>query len=398
MTRARQAVVVGSGPNGLAAAITLAEAGVRVLVLEAEATPGGGLRSFRNEAFGTVHDHCSAVHPLARISPFFRRLGIEREVRFITPPAPFRQGMDPGAGPLRRAAGTFAGIAAHAMLPPGSPVALATGAALGGVGLALGWPIPEGGSQRIADALVRRLESLGGRIECGRRVAPEALPPEILEADLVLWDTDADLALTAAAGRPPRRPRQYGPGAAKADYVTSAPIPWTDPRMARAGTVHLGDGWAEVSRAEKAVNAGRAAKHPVVLVSQPSLFDPTRAPAGLHTVWAYAHVPAGSDADPAAMITAEISRWAPGFEETILDVRTVSARGMAAGNGNYVGGDIASGATRGLQLLTTRHRLPRPGWFLCSGAAFPGPGVHGLSGVIAAKTALRQSPERGTSA
>lgn len=424
------AVVVGSGPNGLAAAITLADAGLRVRVLEAADSPGGGLRSFRNERFGTLHDHCSAVHPLARISPFFRRFGLEREVRFVTPPRAWAQAMEAdsggasalpsAAGPVSRSAASFAGVAAHAMLPPASPLALGTGALLGGAGLLSGWPIPVGGSQAIADALVRRAESLGVLIECGRRVDPADLPAELEAADLVFWDTDPAAAHRAVSPGGPSSSRRYGPGAAKADFVTSASIPWRDPRLRRAGTVHLGGAWGEVARAEREVNAGRLPAHPFSLVSQPSLFDPTRAPEGLHTVWAYAHVPHGSRADPAEIITREIERFAPGFAATVLDVTTTTAAGFPAFNPNCVGGDIASGATRGWQLLTSGTlargpvsgrgpvpgkrfqrgllaapwALPREGWFLCSGATPPGPGVHGMSGHIAARLALRELRRR----
>ncbi|MDR6892032.1 hypothetical protein [Falsarthrobacter nasiphocae] len=335
------------------------------------------------------------------------------------------------------------------MLPPHTPLALGTAALLGGTGLLAGWPIPRGGSQAIVDFLVRTLESLGGTIECNRRVDPGALPPEILSADLVLWDTDATTAHLAARPDTPAPPRRYGPGAAKADFVTNAPIPWSDPAMRQAGTVHLGGTWSDVSAAERAINSGRPAEHPVVLVSQPSLFDSSRAPAGLHTVWAYAHVPFGSRENPAEIITREIERFAPGFSATVLDVRTTTAEQLSEYNLNYVGGDIATGATRGLQMLTggslrkaragestgaaslgpaggpgldrglrkswrsvlsssTRLRLPvhsllswparfaaspwtlpRPGWYLCSAATPPGPGVHGMAGYIAARLALQ---------
>ncbi|MEX3510323.1 NAD(P)/FAD-dependent oxidoreductase [Kocuria carniphila] len=417
-----RAVVVGSGPNGLASAITLARGGARVRVLEATTTPGGGMRSFLNERFGTVHDHCSAVHPLARLSPFFRRIGLQRSVEFVTPPRPFAQAMERGSGPLGRTVATFAGIATHAMLPPGAPLALGTGLLLGGAGLVAGWPIPIGGTQRITDFLVEHLEELGGEIECNRPVSPHDLPEEIETADLVLWDTDAELAHSAAGGVDRRSgqigeavtrrgPRRYGPGAAKADFVTNAPIPWSDARLSEAATVHVGGTWRQMASAERSVGHGVLAEHPVMLVSQPSVFDPTRAPRGLHTVWAYAHVPADSSVDPADLITREIERYAPGFSKTVLDARTSTAASMAEYNMNYVGGDIASGATRGLQLVTSGHAgvrpgsglrgrlegvatapwtLPRRGWYLCSGTTPPGPGVHGMSGAIAASLALRQ--------
>jgi phytoene dehydrogenase-like protein len=409
------AVVVGSGPNGLSGAIVLARAGYAVTVLEASDRPGGGLKSFTHESYGTVHDHCSAVHPLARLSPFFRSLGLEDAVEFVTPSRAFAHplGSDdvnwPGPTPpgtglerLRRAAvagaAAFGGVASHAMIPPSRPVAVATGALLGGAALTTGWPIPIGGSQRIADFLVHTLESLGGTVRCGARVRPATAPedfPEIAAADIVLWDTDVRVAQEAASGVP-AAPRRYGLGAAKADFVTSAPIPWRDARVAQAGTVHLGGPWSRIAASEKAAARGEHPERPVTLVSQPTRFDPTRAPLGLHTVWAYAHVPAHSTEDPRQIITREIERWAPGFADTVLDARCRTAEDIELHNANFVGGDIASGATQGLQLLTSGTglnpwALPRPGWFLCSGATPPGPGVHGMSGVIAAQLALRSA-------
>lgn len=414
----KTALVIGSGPNGLSGAIVLAKAGYSVTVLEAAESPGGGLKSFKNEVFGTVHDYCSAVHPLARISPFFQSLGLERSVKFVTPPRSFAHPLGSynakwtnqnsqkfGLSRLRRAAisktASFGGVAAHAMIPPHSPVALATGILLGGASLTVGWPIPIGGSQRIADFLIHRFKGLGGTLRCGVQVRAESIFedfPEIATADIVLWDTDVNLAYEAASGHPSVS-RRYGIGVAKADFVTCSPIPWRDSRLVNAGTIHLGGTWSQISVAEKTAARGERPEHPFTLVSQPTLFDRTRAPEGIHTVWAYSHVPAGSTEDAGKIVTQEIERWAPGFKDTILDVRHRTAAALESHNANYIGGDITSGATQGFQLMTSGvginpWALPRPGWFLCSGATPPGPGVHGMSGVIAARLAIRKDGYR----
>lgn len=409
----KTAIVVGSGPNGLSGAIILARAGYLVTIIEAMDQPGGGLKSFKNEDFGTVHDHCSAVHPLARLSPFFRSLGLENKVKFVTPQSAFAHplGSDDSAWSenlsgrtsllkevpqiARAKIASFGGIASHAMIPPSQPVALATGILLGGAALTTGWPIPIGGSQGIADFLVHTFKNLGGSLQCGVHVHPKNVLedfPEIEAADIVLWDTDVALAHEAASGRPSKT-RRYGLGAAKADFVTNSPIPWRDSRLSNAGTIHLGGEWGRISSSEKAATRGKQPERPFTLVSQPTLFDPTRAPSGVHTVWAYSHVPAGSTEDPRKIITREIERWAPGFADTVLDARWKTAADLELHNPNYIGGDITAGATQGFQLLTSGTRLnpwelPRAGWYLCSGSTPPGPGVHGMSGVIAAKLAI----------
>lgn len=261
-------------------------------------------------------------------------------------------------------------------------------------------------------------------IECNRYVDPTDLPIEITSADIVLWDTDPELAYHASSPNSfSKRPgRRYGPGAGKADFVTDSPIPWLDHRFEKAGTIHLSGSWQEISKVEKSVNAGKIPDRPFVLVSQPSLFDSSRAPNGLHTVWAYAHVPNGMKDSPTSIIKKEIERFAPGFSKAILDVKSISANEYSHYNPNYVGGDITGGATRGSQLFTSGNfkgndqstaliaresffsdmhnfpkrlikepwNLPKEGWYLCSGATPPGPGVHGMSGYIAAKLALSE--------
>lgn len=395
-----QGVVVGSGPNGLVGAIYLARAGFSVTVLEEQEEPGGGLRSYINEPFGTIHDHCSAVHPMAWVSPVFRQLGMLQDVPMAFPPSAFehplchrernrRDGLF--LDRLHSKLAKFAGVAAHSMRSPYHPWSLGTGTALGALAWAVGWPVVVGGSGRIAEYLVRVLEAHGGKVRCNSSVNPDKLPDDLATADVVLWDTDIPTAHRAAGA--PSDNWQFGPGVAKADFVTDRPIPWENSETGRAGTIHLGGTWNEIVRAERDVARGVMPRHPVSLVSQPSLFDSTRAPEGLHTVWAYSHVPSDSDVDPVSTLRDEIELRAPGFGNSVIDARGTTASGMTHHNRNFRGGDIFSGATRGSQMLTSRWphspwSLPVENWFVCSQATPPGPGVHGINGYIAARLAL----------
>jgi phytoene dehydrogenase-like protein len=469
--RAPDAVVVGSGPNGLAAAVTLAEAGLAVLVREGAHDLGGGARTLPLTLPGFLHDRCSAVHPLAAASPLFRRLDLAgRGVRWIEPPAaaahPFDDGtaallvrstaetaaqlggdgrawqalFDPlargfddlmeetlgavvhlprrplllarfGLSALRSARGLaegrfrgararalLAGLAAHAALPLERSPSAAFGLVLGAAAHAVGWPFPEGGAQRIPDALAALLRERGGEVETGREVrALSDLPP----ARLVLLDLTPRQVLRVAGDRLPARYRRalarfrYGPGAFKADYALSAPIPWRATGCARAGTIHLGGTLEEIAAAERAVAAGEMPARPFVLVAQHTPFDPTRAPPGGHTAWAYCHVPHGWSGDATAALEAQLERFAPGFREVVL-ARTV--RGPAAlerENPNLVGGDVGAGEN---SLGQTAFRpaaravpwsTPVPGLWLCSASTPPGGGVHGMCGWHAARAALR---------
>jgi phytoene dehydrogenase-like protein len=465
------AIVVGSGPNGLAAAIVLAQAGLSVRVLEAADTVGGGARSAELTLPGFVHDVCSAIHPLGVASPFFRTLPLtEHGVEWIEPPAalahPFDDGTAallerspeaaaPGLGeddgrwrrlfaplvadaeplledllaPLHlpthplavarfsaraappatvlarfsfhgpKARGVFAGLAAHSMLRLDRPPSAAFGLVLGLLAHAVGWPFPRGGSQCLSDALASYLRSLGGEIETGRHVESLA---ELGEAQLVLLDVTPSGLLALAGDRLPSLYRRlleryrYGPGVFKLDWALDGPIPWQAQECARAATVHLGGTLEEIAASEAAPWRGEIAERPYVLLAQQSLFDPTRAPTGRHTAWAYGHVPNGSTVDMTERIEAQVERFAPGFRERIL---ARSARGpaqMESYNPNYVGGDINAGAATLSQLFTrpvarvSPYTTPLPGVFLCSASTPPGGGVHGMCGYHAARAALRR--------
>jgi phytoene dehydrogenase-like protein len=464
------AVVVGSGPNGLAAAITLARAGKSVLVLEARDTIGGGCRSAELTLPGFVHDVCSAIHPLGLGSPFFRTVPLhEHGVEWIHPSAPVAHPLDDGTavlvertveetarhlgpdaaayarlmdplaagwetlapdllGPLRvprhpfglarfglqairsarslaesrfrgeRARAVFAGIAGHAILPLEKPATAAIGLVLAAVAHAVGWPLPRGGSQRIADALGSYLRSLGGTIQTGSPVASlQALPP----ARAVLVDVTPRQLLRLAGDRLRGRYRRrleayrYGAAAFKLDYALSGPVPWKARECARAATVHLGGTLAEIAAAESEVARGRHPERPFVLLAQQSLFDPSRAPAGHHTVWAYCHVPNGSTFDMADRIEAQIERFAPGFRDRVLARSVLTPARLEEHNANYVGGDINGGAQDLGQMFArpsfriVPYSTPARGLYICSSSTPPGGGVHGMCGHHAARAALR---------
>jgi phytoene dehydrogenase-like protein len=464
------AVVVGSGPNGLSAAIELARAGRSVLVREAAGEIGGGLRSAEITLPGFIHDLCSAIHPLAAASPFFRSVPLaEHGLEWIEPPIPLAHPLDGGAavmlrrsveetatglgidrraydrvfrplvndwpqlepavlGPLVRvprhplvlarfglaalqpatvfarrkfsaepARALFAGLAAHSILPLEKPATSSFGLVLGLTGHAVGWPLPRGGSQRVADALASYLRSLGGELQTGAPV--ESL--DELDARTVLCDVTPRQFLRLAGDRLGGRYRRaleryrYGPGVFKLDWALSGPIPWTAPECAEAGTVHLGGTLDEIAASERAPERGETAERPFVLLAQPTLFDPSRAPDGQHTAWAYCHVPNGSGTDMTDPIEAQIERFAPGFKERILARRACGPADLERRNANLVGGDIGGGANDLRQLLARPALRPVPyatpldGVYLCSSSTPPGGGVHGMCGYLGARAALR---------
>lgn len=463
------AVVVGSGPNGLAAAIVLQQAGLSVLLLEGKEQLGGGLRTTELTLPGFQHDVCSAIHPLAAGSPYFQTLPLAQYgLEYITPPVaaahPFddgtaasvvtslaetarRLGVDGQAyhdlmepllaswprivndvlAPLqfpkhplllaqfglpalqpatlltsrfrtREARGLFAGMAAHSIQPLSNLTTSAIGLVLLVAAHRQGWPLPRGGSQRIADALAAHFVALGGQIQTGTYVRSLA---ELPSARAVLFDiTPAQLlriaghSLSAVYQWQLRRYR-YGMGVFKVDWALDAPIPFTAPECRQSATVHLGNTLEEIAHSEKAAARGAYPDKPFVLLAQQSLFDPTRAPAGQHTAWAYCHVPNGSTVDMTTAIEQQVERFAPGFRERIIGRHTFNTREMEAYNPNYVGGDINGGLLDVTQLFTrpalraSPYRTSKPGLYLCSSATPPGGGVHGMCGYHAASRALR---------
>jgi phytoene dehydrogenase-like protein len=470
------AIVVGSGPNGLAAAITLARADRSVRLVESEATVGGGCRSGELTLPGFVHDICSAVHPLGRSSPFFAQLPLDRYgLAWIEPPVQVAHPLDDGAalllrdleatahrlgpdagayldlvgpavrdwdviindltGPLRiplhprklaaatrfgflavqsltrlarrlktpAARALLAGCGAHSMLALTEPLTGAFGLIFLASGHAVGWPIPAGGSQRIADALAAYLTSLGGTIVLGQRVSSI---DELAPSRAVLFDLTPRQLLDIAGERLRLRPgsglylRQlrgfrYGPGSFKLDLALDGPVPWKDPEVLRSATVHVGGTLEEIAAAEEAVARGEVPERPFVLLAQPSLFDSSRAPTGQHTLWAYCHVPNGSTVDMTDRILGQIERFAPGFRDRIIATSKLSPADFHKYNANYVGGDIAGGRSDIWQFFTrpawrpNPYSTPDPGIFLCSSSTPPGGGVHGLCGWYAARSALR---------
>jgi phytoene dehydrogenase-like protein len=455
----KRAVVIGSGPNGLAAAVLLARAARNVTVHEAAEQIGGGLRSGELTLPGFVHDLCSAVHPMAVCSPCFDEFPLaDHGLQWIFPDAPLAHPLDDGTAvmlerslgataanlgpdgaawrklmqpfveawpwlrfdvlaPLRlphnpllmaqfglhairpatvlanslfrgtRARALFAGLAAHSIMPLDAPASSSVGLVMGITGHSVGWPMPRGGSQRLADALAGCFRAEGGEI---RTASPVTILPD---ADLVMCDITPRQLLKIAGDRFPEDFRrrlqrfQYGPGVFKVDWALDGPIPWRAPECARAGTVHLGGTLEEIALWEKH-HTGR----PFVLLAQQSLFDPTRAPAGKHTGWAYCHVPNGSTVDMTEAIEQQVERFAPGFRARILARFTAGPADLERRNANLVGGDVAGGAITLRQLFLRPtgmvYRTPLPNVFICSASTPPGGGVHGMCGYHAVRNAL----------
>ena len=471
------ATVVGSGPNGLAAAIVLAQAGRRVELLEATDTLGGGCRSAELTLPGFVHDTCSTVQALARASPFLGNLPLaDHGLEFVHPQAPLAHPLDDGTAvmlersvaataeglgpderayrrlfeplvrdaeplfgallaPLRaprhpvalarfaavatrsasglarsrfageRARALIAGCSAHSMLRLEAPVSGTFGIVLALSAHAVGWPVARGGSQRLADAMAAYLRSMGGRIETCHRV--EYLDSLAPDGRLILLDVTPRQLVAMAGRRLPDLYRRrlaryrYGPGVFKLDWALNGPIPWAAPEAARAGTVHLGGTLQEIAASETAVARGEHPKRPFVLLVQASRFDPTRAPEGMHTAWAYCHVPNGSDRDMTEAIEQQVERFAPGFTRLIAARSAMDSAEVERRNPNYVGGDI-NGGLQDIRQLFTRpvarpvpYSTPIPGVFLCSSSTPPGGGVHGMCGYWAARAALRAVKSRG---
>jgi phytoene dehydrogenase-like protein len=462
-------VVVGSGPNGLAAAVTLAGAGLSVTVVEGADSLGGGCRTESLTLPGFRHDVCSTAHPMVLTSPFFRQPAFERlreslrqpEVPFAHPLdggeaaaalpsvsataeslgvdgrayrqllaplvdsaeaigdavlAPLRSvprhpvslarfglpGLLPASRLVRRfetegARALLAGVSAHSMARLTSPLTGAFGLFLTLIAHSAGWPVVESGSSGITDAMVTELERLGGTVTTGRWVhSLDELPPAtavVVDASPIGLAAMAGAALPPGYGRSLRRFR-YGPGVCKVDWALSGPVPWSADVCRRAGTLHLGGTFGEVAASEADVNAGRHPERPYCIVVQAGVVDPTRAPAGQEGLWAYCHVPSGSTVDMSAAIELQIERFAPGFTDLVLARTVRTAAQQEEHNPNYVGGDIAGGASSVVQTLfrpTVRwnpYRTPMEGVYLCSASTAPGAGVHGMCGVYAARTVI----------
>ncbi len=465
------AVVVGSGPNGLAAGIVLARAGLRVLIREGADIPGGGARTESLTLPGFAHDVCSAVHPLALGSPFFRRLPLAKHgLEWIHQPAAVAHPLDDGSavllerstaamrhqlgpdapawrslmdpfvgrweqlfadilGPLRwprhplllarfgvaalpaatwltrtlfrqeRARALFGGMSAHATLPLRRTPSAAFGLVLGVAGHAVGWPIPRGGSASISRALIGYFRSLGGELETGAPVVSlDDLPP----SRAVVLDLTARqiLGLGATDLSPLYRAQlarfKYGLGTFKVDWALDAPIPWRAPEASHAATVHVGGTFEEIDRARQQESAGQPAERPFVIVVQPSLFDPSRAPSEKHVGWAYCHVPNASSFDMTDRIEAQIERFAPGFCDRILARHVMRPVDLEHHNPNLVGGDLNGGEATLMQLFFRPALRPipyatsNPRLFVCSASTPPGGGVHGMAGYWAARLVLRR--------
>lgn len=292
----------------------------------------------------------------------------------------------------------FAGLAAHAPMPLSKVGNTAVALVLGALAHVSGWPIAKGGSQSIADALVSIFREAGGTIETDRAVDElSSIPP----TGQILFDT-GPRAMAAIAGDrlPPRTRRAYqrhkhGPGSFKIDFALDGPVPWGSPDCRKAGTLHVGGTAQEIAASELAAWQGKSTENPFLIVAQPTVADPSRAPHGKHVLWAYCHVPAGSTVDMTEAVERQIERFAPGFCDLILDRHVMGPAELEAWNPNLVGGDIAGGQTDRLRMLF-RPQLridpytAGPGLYLGSSATPPGPGVHGMSGYHAARAALRQ--------
>lgn len=466
------AVVVGAGPNGLAAAVALAREGMRVTVHEGADRIGGGTRTEELTLPDFLHDVCSAVHPMGAGSPFFRQLPLEEHgLEWIHPPVlmahPFDDGtaavlmrstedtadslgtdgaayrrliepfvrhwqplMDEALAPplhipkrpwllarlglfgLRSATGLsgrvftgerarawFTGLAGHTLLPMDRRPGAGFGLLLAVAGHGVGWPLSRGGSRSITDALASLLHDHGGRVITGSPVRTvDALP----QGQPILLDLTARQVLEVAGHRFPRRYHRhlarfrYGPGAFKVDWALSEPIPWTAGECRQAGTLHLGGSAGEIARSAEAAWHGQHDDEPFVLMAQPSLFDPSRAPAGKHTAWGYCHVPHGSTRDMTEAVERQVERFAPGFRDTILARSVMNTRQLEAHNPNLVGGDFAGGLQDVKQFLfrpaprLDPYSTPGTGIYICSASTPPGGAVHGMCGYHAARSVLKR--------
>jgi phytoene dehydrogenase-like protein len=466
------AVVIGSGPNGLASAIELSNHGWSVLVVEAGHAPGGGCRSAYLTGDKSIHDVCAAVHPMGVVSPFFQTLPLAAHgLKWCHPPVALAHPLDGGRaavlwrdlertaeglgadadryrrligplveavedgvmndllGPLRppkhlagmtafglravwpaatladwafrtpEAKALLAGNAAHSVLPLDAPLTSAIGLVLQTVAHVVGWPVVEGGSGRLAAALVGCLEASGGELVCGWRVKQL---DELPKARAYVFDTAPSEMARIAGDRLPARYRRtlqryrHGPGVFKLDITVEGEVPWLHPHCRQAGTVHVGGSLSEIAASERACWEGQHSERPFVLVAQAGAADPSRAAQGQSTLWAYCHVPSGSTLDRTGVMLGQIERFAPGFRERVLAVHRATCRDYERYNPNLIGGDVVGGVTDWRQLYKrpslrwTPYLTPAPDIFIGSASTPPGGGVHGMAGYHAARAVLRR--------
>jgi phytoene dehydrogenase-like protein len=463
------AIVVGSGPNGLSAAIVLQQAGLSVLLVEGKDSVGGGMRTAELTLPGFKHDICSAIHPMAAASPFFKTLPLKKYgLDFIIPPIAAAHPFDDGTaavltqsieetaqllgsdeqaylkliGPIvknwpliekdvlaplhfpkhpwmfakfglkalasantvskrfvtKEAKGLWAGLAAHSILPLTNLTTAAIGIVLATVAHSVGWPLPRGGSQSIADALALYFISLGGKIETSFYVKSlQQLP----SSHAVLFDLDPKQLLQIGGNsfssiyQWQLKRYKYGMGVFKIDWALDGPVPFAAEQCRRAGTVHIGNSLEEIKTGEQEIWHGRHTEKPFVLLAQQSLFDAARAPIGKHTAWAYCHVPNGSEKDMTTTIEKQVERFAPGFRDRIIGRHTMNTKQLESYNANYSGGDIIGGAADLTQLFTrpalrfSPYRSSAKGIYICSSSTPPGGGVHGMCGYHAAQRVLK---------
>ena len=462
------AEVVGSGPNGMAAAVILARAGLTVRVYELSESIGGSAgTNVGSLGEGVLSDAGSAVHPMAVASPFFKAFELASRVKFFTPEISYAHPVEHGRAGIafhdlgetaaslgregkawRRAfaplvhhidavsevtsgtlfslarrpdvaariglrfaaqvlqapssressvtAAMLAGLHAHSIATLPSLGAAAVGLVLGAHAHARGWPIPKGGSQSIITAMADDLIEHGGSLEVGHRISNVrelSAPIKILDVSPTQFRAMDDALPPGYRARLARF--RYGGAASKVDFLLSEPVPWRNADVARAGTVHVGGNWADIARGERQLRRGIMTERPYVLVSQPSLFDESRAPDSNHVLWSYTHAPAHSNVDMTEVVTRQIEHYAPGFRDVIVASVATTSEGIARQNVNHVGGDFATGAVTLDQLLArptlslTPWRTPSTGVYLCSAGTSPGPGVHGMAGYHAARLALK---------
>ena len=463
------AVVVGAGPNGLVGAVMLAEAGLKVLLVEGADEFGGGLRSGPLTGLdGFTHDWCATVLPMIKASAALRDLDLDVELAYpavqaahpldgqeavlihrdvartaaglgprrdalawrqtvgaaarngfglvdsllsplSVPRAPLRLARYGACGALpatvlgrtlftgERARAALAGMAAHSIVDLRRPITGGYGLLLAALAHQVGWPVVRGGSARLAEALVARFTDLGGVATAGHLVKDLS---DVPSAPVTLLNLTPRQVRDVCGDRLPAKyanrlgAYRYGPGVFKLDWALSGPVPWRDPAVGGAATVHLGGTLGEIAYAEAEVAAGRHPERPYVLAVQPCAADPSRAPDGKHVLWAYCHVPNGSTVDMTTAIEDQIERFAPGFRDLVIARAAHDTAAMERHNPNLVGGDIAGGYS-GLSQFVRRPalsphpwRTPLPGVYLCSASTPPGGAVHGMGGYHAARLAL----------